>query len=413
MHLPNKAQCAESIAKQFGYDAVVDIESAQLSFFEEKILPVNGVNDPYEFVIESLGDSFIPMNSIKLYCRCKILLGGQPITADHFVVPSNNILSTLWKSIELKLNGTHINQGGETNIGFKHYNETILSYESLKSGGSIVKSHRLTYNYKDDVREFDIMGEVPCDFFRSDNYLAPNNVLSLVFSRHSDEFSLNAAESINRYTIQMEEISLYLRRICLQPEVISKVISPSLPQRYVSKFSKMHNISIPRGMKNIRKIITVGDVLPKQVIISQVPREAYYGKLDQSPTYYRHFNLCRLNLKINDKQVPSIPLTPDFENELIAREMMHLQRNVGKGQHGRFLDINHDQFLTGITIFPFDLNPDQCNGEHIHLSSTGTLEIEVDWARSLQQNIMILVHLIYNQVVTVPPNGGSPLVEIF
>lgn len=404
---------AESITKQFDYASSVDIESAQTSFFEEKIDPVSGNSNPYEFVIEALGDSFIAMNTIKIGCRLRILNDDRtPINDTDMVCPIPHLRGSLWKSIEVRLNGTLINHGSETNIAHKSYNETLLSYERLQ-GSNITTSYGMHYTFTERLQEFEVMGEIPVDFFRSDNYLAPNNTLSIVCTRNSDEFVLLALNREKGYQLEISDIALYVRRIHLQHDLTPRVVSSSKPQRYISKCSKMKTVLVPKGMKNLRKIITVGDVLPKQVIISQIASVGYYGNLEIDPMFYSHFDLSRINLKIDNKQIPSVPLTPDFKNELVAREMMHLQRNCGKGYADRNLHISLLHFVTNSAIFPFDLNPDQCNGEHIHLSAFGTLEVEMDWSEPLPYDIMVLVHLIYNQVVSVPPNGGSPIREIF
>jgi len=413
---PSSAMYAESVTKQFDYSSSLDIESAQSSFFEEKISPVSGNTNPYEFVIEGLGQSFIAMNTIKLGCRMRILQHNKsPIGVNDLVCPISHLKGSLWKSIEVRLNGTLINQGSETNIAHKSYNETLLSYERTR-GANVTATYGMNFAYTDNLQEFDIMAELPVDFFRSDNYLAPNNTLTIVCTRNPDEFvlvGLKTAQPFISYSLEIMDIALHVRRIHLQHDLTSQVVSLSKPQRYISKCSKMKTLLVPVGMKNFRKVISVGDVLPKQVIISQVTSKAYNGTIDTDPLFYAHFDLCRINLKIDNKQIPTVPLTPDFRNELIARELMHLQRNSGKGHVDRNLNISYLKFLTDSAVFPFDLNPDQCNGEHIHLSTFGTLEVEIDWLYALQSDIIVLVHLIYNQVVTVPPNGGSPIVEIF
>ena len=409
----NKAHTAESIAKQFVFEDTIGIESAQTSFFEEKILPVGGVNNPYEFNIDALGETFIPMNNIRMYCKIRILKpNGMIIGATDLVSPIQSTISSLWKSIEVRLNGVMINQGGETGIAYKSYQELLLSSEQME-GSTIVAARGMGYEFSDDVNTFEVFGEVPCDFFRSDNYLAPHNTLSIVCTQNADSFSLLAYDEEIPYILDIMDIALYVRRIHLKADLIPRIISSTKPQRYVSNFSKLATFLIPKNMKNVRKIVSAGSVLPKQVIISQTLSSSYYGKISGDPMFFEHFNLSRLNLKINDQQIPSQPLTPNFDEGLIAREIMHLHRNCGKGYEGRNLDISRFDFLTGNALFPFDLNPDLCNGEHIHTSRYGTLEFEIDWAKPLASDIVVFAHLIYNQVVIVPPNGGSPSVEIF
>lgn len=52
-------------------------------------------------------------------------------------------------------------------------------------------------------------------------------------------------------------------------------------------------------------------------------------------------------------------------------------------------------------LFCFDLTPDKCNGFHLHEDRRGTIDIEVMFAKPLQQAITVLIYTAFEQIIAV------------
>ena len=117
--------------------------------------------------------------------------------------------------------------------------------------------------------------------------------------------------------------------------------------------------------------------------------------------YFQHFNVGSINLRVNGKSIPAEPLRPNFTSPtpLVNRELTHLFMNTGSYRMDKGNCITRTQFLSGATLFPFDLNPDLCNGYHIHIAESGVINLEITWRDALAKAITILAHLSYDEIV--------------
>ena len=127
--------CVSSVSKNFAYYEPIPIEDGQASFFEEKVIPTNGLgSDPYEFVFEPMGDNFLCLNSMHMYVRAKVLDGDRlNIDDTDDVAPVNNLLSSMWRTIETRVNNVIINPNSSYNIPHKAMMESLLSIEDEKT----------------------------------------------------------------------------------------------------------------------------------------------------------------------------------------------------------------------------------------------------------------------------------------
>ena len=433
LRAPKGCHCTPSIAQSFDYYGSVPIETAQHSFSDEKILPVNGTNNgPYEFHLDSVGDSFICLNSILMYCKAKIEY-AHPDQEDGLpdeAAPVNNTLGSLWREIETRVNNVPINPNSSYNTAYKAYIETILSHDDsinhAADGGLFAMDDAGRFNDATDAnrgfaerrdrteqaREFDMCGVVCSDFLRSNNHLAPGNRLTLKFTRSSDSFLLQT-ESDKQHKFVILEVALFIRRIHLRPEVMKTVLKPNQTQKYLSTYTEIKEFPLSAGIQQFATKLYTGEHIPKQVIIFQADTTAQLGHPRLNPYRFFHHYLNHINLKINGASVPQEPLTPNFRRQLYMREYHHLFSNTGKNRVNAGNCISFDCFGDGGAIFPFDLTPDQCNGHHVHGGVDGCLELQMKWAEPLTTAITVMVYAVFDQVVLIKPDSPTPEVEIF
>lgn len=424
-------QCTPSIGKQFGYTDELDVEYAQTSFIEEKIQPLNGLGcDPYIFEFEPMSDSFLCMGNMIMCGSFTVVRedGTDRDATDDDVAPNNFIGSTLWQSVETKINDVTLNPASSYNSGYKNYIESSLSYE--EKANQILKCN---YFYEDKPGKFNnfkgsgagdknlghfyrfhnmhtdgtqFCAPICSDFTRSDNHLAPNHKLTLRFVRAPTDFILNNSGD-KKYKIVLKDLAIYARRVRIRSDIMGHVMKNSgrRLERYQSNYTEVKDFAVGKGLQQWRTSLISGGRLPKQIIVGMVSTKAYLGAIDENPFQFQHFNLNRINLVVNNNRVPQEPLTPDFENKLFNRSLHHLFRNTGKIGLGRGLWMEKQRFSGGYTFFPFDLTPDLCNGLHTHAGNDGFLELEMEWAESLADGITVLVHVTYDQIVTISPTG--------
>lgn len=427
-------KCIPSIGRQFGYNDELDVEYAQSSFLEEKIQPMNGLNcDPYIFEFEPMSDSFLCMGSMSMCGMFSIVRadGAAVDVTDEDAAPNNFIGSTLWQSVETKINDVTINPSSAYNAGYKNYMETILSYEeradqflkcnyfyedqagkfsNFKGSGAGDKNKGHFYRFQNMTGGAEggtqFCAPICNDFIRSNNHLAPNHKLTLRFVRASDDFVLNHAGD-KKYKIILKDLAIYVRRVRIRSDIMGHVMrNPGKAhEHYQSNYTEVKDFAIGKGLQQWRASLISGGRLPKQIIVGMVSTKAYLGATSEHPFHFQHFNLNRINLVINNNRVPQDPLSPDFENNLCNRSLHHLFQNTGKCGPQRGLWINQARFVGGYAFFPFDLTPDLCNGLHTHAGKDGFLELEMEWAKPLTDGITVLMHVTYDQIVSISPLG--------
>lgn len=427
LRLPDGCKCVSSISQNFGYYDLPVIETAQASFYEDKILPTNGLDsDPYEFIIETVGDTFLCMNNMYMYCKAKAVKADGTDFADGIeVAPINNTLSSLWRTVETKLNNVTINPSSSYNYAQKNYLQSILSFEGtnynvkqagvwhLDEPGHVDSATDENKGYKarkaiiKTSKPFDMCGEIGADFLRSDNHLAPGNKLSLRFTRSADSFFFVTSVE-EKFKLKILDLAIYVRRLRLTPEALSKVIKPRMSQRYMSTHTEMKEFPLAAGIQQWGTKIFAGGRLPKQVIVAMVKTKSQVGDYKANPFNYKHFGIKKINLKMNGTRIPQEPLELDISKDIFQRAFNHLFMNTGKYRINSGNCISDDAFQKGYTVFPFDLTPDLCNGFHTHAGNDGSLELEIEWADALTQGITVLVYAASDQIVFVNGGEGNP-----
>ena len=202
------------------------------------------------------------------------------------------------------------------------------------------------------------------------------------------------------YKINLLDLKLYYQRIRLK----DKFPIPRT-ERYLYTKTELKRFPIPQGMTSYSINLHQGGKMPKSVIIAQVKTSAAEGSYSENPFYFHHFDINHLCLKVNGQRVPSEPLRPNFSNDgtansLVAREYLSMFMNTGLYRIDRGNCVTYEAFSNGLTIFPFDLNVDMCNGYHLHAAKEGSIAIDIGWGTALADPIIVLVHCSYDEVIS-------------
>lgn len=409
--LPPGCHCVEGASPSFAYTDSVDIETAQVDRFTDKIIPINGLKHPYEFIIASMDDYFTDLSSLFMEVKCKITqANGNAIQADNTnVTIPDNLLSTMWKTVDTKVNDISLHPEAGISHAYRAQMEYLLSIENANqssyttSGFGMTQANRTAYLRTVQANSFTLCGPVAADFLRSNNNLAPGNKVSLTFTKNEDDFCLIVTGN-NNFKLAIEDICLYVNRIRLRPEIKREVLS-NKKQNYLTTSTKLNDYPVAQGLSKYSLKIHNGGKLPHQIVIGFVETNAFNGDKARDPLNFQHFNCNKISIRCNGVKIPQEDLNPEEERN---RTFLHLFQNTGKYRVNSGNSITVDSFRANHFLIPFDLSPDQCNNLHSHLSPDGTIELDVGWSQPLAQPISIVVLSIYNQVVHIPGPGQPP-----
>lgn len=427
---PDGCKCVSGIAEFYSFHDAVNVEAAQLSFSETKVTPQNGIgSEPYEFHFEPVNGTFLCLHSMYMSCKARIVRAdGSDCDDTDRVSLVNNTLMSMWKSIETRINNFTINPSSSYNVPYKAIMTALLSYD--KEGSALTPSNFVLdtpehYDTLDDQNigfrdrrqrtldsaEFDMCGPICADFLKSNNFLAPNNRLSLKFTRASDDF-IFLANTVTNYKLQITSLAIYARRIKLDPSILPSVVRPRLAQQYMTPFTEVKEYALAAGIHRWDAKLYSSSTLPAHIIVGQVDTRGAVGVKYRNPFRFQHFDIKRINLRMNGIRIPNEPLEPDFEEKLYMRSFLHMYLNSGKYRMESGNCISEKQFRSGATLFPFDLTPDQCLNYHKHRSTSGVLELEIEWENPLPTGVTVFVHASSDQIILLGEDNIQPQITI-
>lgn len=419
--LPNIVP-AKSI--NFNYNPEVLVDVNQRGRQEGFVRPTGGVhgNGPYEFVLPAVSDAYLMMGNLYTQLTFKFLdEDDTDIDNDADELAMINFPhQSMWQHIEVQLNDRAVSGPGSSNSNYKAYLETLLSY-----GVTAEKSHlygcqlfQLDPPGKFDDMKIDTnnvyysrlvgnsnlietVGPICADFLKVGAHLPPNNKLSIKFHRAPDPFLIVTPKQ-NKYKIVITDFKLHYHRVRLADS-----IPPPRDPLYLGVRTELKKFPIPAGIQQYEVNLHHAGRMPKQVILAQALTSAVEGDYRKNPYNFQHFNLSQLYLKVNGRVMPGEPLKPIWQGFEANRSYAHLFMNTGGYKVDRGNLITREHFVGGCAIFPFDLNPDMCNGFHLHLSETGEITADFSWATPLALPITILAYLCYDEAIVHDSKTGA------
>jgi len=375
---------------------------------------------PFEFIIPEDGEYWTSLNKTRLYISLKVVKKSTKgdLDATDAVSYCNLFPQSLFKQIEIELNGKQINDLSTPTYALKAYMETMLSY-----GTDAQKTHlRLSgFNKDEPGKEEDLTGDVlkartaklhknkemhfcipiHADFIQNNKYLFPGNSMKFRFIRNSDSYSLISATEIGY--IQITRMRLEMHKILLS-ETFSKSFQSTLlrePSLYPLIQSRMKTILLTRGIEANNYGTVLQGILPTSLTICLLSEGSYNGHIASNPFKFAPYGMVYLNVKKNGAPILSKPLVPSFENDDFCREYNMLFQNIGVHNSNNSIDITPEDFTSNCTFYVYDLSPDKCNNAHIHESVTGSVDIEIGFDKALANNIYMLLYATYRTSVMI------------
>lgn len=104
---------------------------------------------------------------------------------------------------------------------------------------------------------------------------------------------------------------------------------------------------------------------------------------------------------MNGESQPGQPLTLDFENNIFLNRYRSIFSAVGKLYRDEGIDIQRNDYKNGYTIFGFDLSSSLCNGGHQELSKRGSLRLELEFQKALENTINIIVYSEFDNLINI------------
>ena len=332
---------------------------------------VENTDSPINFLIAGT-DEYIDLSKTILTVTGKIVksddtaLDGGDQTS---VAPVNNFLHSLFKQVDVYLNGKQVTPAMGT-YAYRAYIETLLNYDvsAKKSQFSSALYYKDTATYMDEAgslpgdpedisfikssfpgqaattpsdketvkitpagtgnqgfakrskfirngNQFVLSGPIFADIFMNDRLLLNMMDLRVVLNRSANEFCLmdlsNKAAPRVKPKVKLSHVALKIRKVKVDQAVsdgIERMLKQT-PALYPIRRVECKILTVPSGLPNTRQDNIFSGVIPKTFVVGLVHVNAANGSYGKNPYNFAHFGVETLSLTANGEEVPFKQLT--------------------------------------------------------------------------------------------------------
>ena len=406
-------------------------------------------------------DEYIDLSKTILCVEGKVIAGtGNDLsTGQANVAPVNNFLHSLFKQVDVYLNGKQVTPAMGT-YAYRSYIETLLNYDvsakksqlssalyykdtpgHMDDKGGLPHRKEIKVTYKDnstgterieiagtgnqgfakrsefiqDSKKFSLSGPIFSDVFMSDRLLLNGMTLKIVLNRSSDEFCLmdkNDPGSEVKPKVTLSNVVLKIRKVKVD-QAVSDALGLLLlksPAIYPIRRVECKFLTIPGGLPSTRKDNIFSGLIPKSFIFGLVDADAFTGKTGKNPYNFKHFQVNNIGLTVNGEEIPfkQLTLTYPTENNDNTDKVDFIQAyntlfsGTGKMYANMGLDISREDYANGNTLYAFDLTPDMCNTtNYFNAVQHGSLSVDISFATNPNDPIAMVCYGDFENVMRI------------
>ena len=402
----------------------VDLQIALSDGRWQSYQPINSLTNAeiLEFVIPGTSNETLDLEKCSLYLKFKIKnLDGSEIAVDDTVMPVNNFFGSLFKNIEVNLNGQLITRPTR-DLPYKDYLWRVSSWD-MPGGANGNLQNRLIGFYKDtpgkaDVKADNAAGKKraswisesksielrgrPCiDLFDTDRHLLMNSDMQIKFYLNDPSFFLlHPKAATNRYKVIFEEATLYVRRVTVGDSFVNEINTTLKSKDAIYPFTRreVNVITLPKGiMQHTYENLSRG-ILPTNIYIAMVEDKAYAGDYSRSPYNFKHFDVSEIGVYENGTPIAQETLRLDFkENSSVVNAYYLLLESIGGiGDRALSCPIDFTDFVDGSTIFCFSRSPDLSARVGQIPTQSGNLTLKLRFHKALPEAVAVVVMMEYD-----------------
>ena len=378
------------------------------------------------------------------------------------VAPVNNFLHSLFKQVDVYLNGKQVTPAMGT-YAYRSYIETLLNYDvsakesqfssalyykdtagKMEETGTLWSSQVINYKaitganasvkvyapptgnvgfakrqkFIVNGNQFVLSGPIFSDIFMTDRLLLNMMDLKVVLNRSTDSFSLmDKNDTAIEPKVHFTDVVLKVRKVKVDQSVSDGVerMLKQTPALYPIRRVECKILTIPQNLPNTRQDNIFSGIIPKTFVFGLVHVDAATGIYEKNPYNFQHFGVSNLSLTANGQEIPFKQLTlkyPDDkygtiddakDTELDFDEAYNtLFSGTGKIYSNAGLDITREDYPGGYALYAFDLTPDMCNGTaYLTTVQRGSLTLALTFRKSLDHAIAMVCYGDFENVIRI------------
>ena len=382
------------------------------------------------FVINSSNDEYINLKDmqfrIKLRVNCKKADDSAPAATDWVSVsPVNYLLNSLFKQVNVELNGKQITVSPQTYpykaifesiFGFtkdakdSHLTATGYSKDSSTNPEVIDTTRNGMVNPAkagEEGKTMELIGKPHLDIAFQERAILGGSTIKIEFTPHDPSFYLRADTSKVIPSVDFIDASLFIHRSKVST-LIYEAHNAALKKgnaRYPICRNEVKTFSVSSGAHSATIDNIVNGQLPRRAFVAMVSNNAFNGTYSKNPFNFKHFNCNYICSYIDGVQVPSIPYTPDFNSGIYTREYLGLFESVNQLTTDSTISLSKSDWAKGNTVFGFNYAPDLANSciqeGHTSPIKRGSMGLQLKFSEALTETINVLIYLEYDNLIQI------------
>ena len=360
--------------------------------------------DPYDVTFEPFEDYFLDTGS--LHYEVVFSMGAGVTSSDMHGI-CNNVLYSLFDTIETRLNDQLVSTCSGNYAHYKAFLRNILSLEPhnprLEAFGLFEQVERRGILSGEDINikgDMKVCGPLLVDLADCDNYLAPGNTISFRFHKAANQFFVtsNDLSPEGDLSFTIKSLKVFARRLQLQPDRLDRILSPGREERYLCNHTQLTPVEISKGTRHLNHTLVQQDVLPKNLVLGLVFSDAFSGDYERDPFRFHAYQLKSLHIVVNGERMPYSSVEP-----LSIHAYYQLLVQSGKIAKRENPFISYKSFKERFPLHVFDLSAGQHGMAYTQPGKKGQLRIEIEWADDTPRAYTLVCLSSYHQVVTIDP----------
>lgn len=379
------------------------------------------------------GDSTVPLWSPQASCENGMMpsLHDDPdppqpppsIPEPAFIAPVNLILSSMFSMCEVTMNGKLISNANP-GIQFINYFNTLLRY------GSDAKQSQLQASgwYKDESPYMDsvdwitgpnsglkargalfarsaevcLEGSLWAPCLQLNKFLLNGIETKIRFTQASNPFRLISGNSDNPdYRLVITDIYLLICHVTPAASVLlahqQTLANDDTLAHYSFMNQEIRTYNIAKGSWIFEQDDAFLGTIPNRVVLALVDSESLNGSYVKNPFSLQHRDANWIQVTVNGQDCAMSPLVPNFQANQYTTEYLSLFRAFHTEGADRGIALNLKEFLSGFTLFAFDLQPQsgQSNDGFMPFRVRGNVRLQIRFAKEVPVMTTLIAMIDY------------------
>ena len=398
--------------------------------YTDKIFPINqtSVNGPYIFEIRSDPTHFKDLRTMRICGKVRIRKNSAACVSGGKIFAStiNNYIHSMFSNVQYSIEGVEFSDSTRGSYPYIAYLQTLLSYnyQAKKQSMSLAGWEKDTPGKYDDVvnidspggstpqnhgyrkrglmfgtdKYFDFRVKLLIDLCNIDQYLLPGARVRITLTKSEDNFALLSNETEGVVTSELQNLHLTIDNLQPTPSYslqCERALTKS-NATYIFDKNLIRFFTFPPGLSDLSIYNVISsDCIPSMIFIGIVQEKAVNGDLKYNPFNFVHVNTSECYLQINGVNLPMIPTPISIDKGETNISYSHFLEGCGVLDRNTDINVSKEDWMGGMFLQAFDLNPDKCGNYHHHPPKGGSLNLILKLSSNLSSSHKVIVYGTY------------------